>query len=288
MVQIIDGRATAARLKLFLKSFIARQNLSPKLSIIRVGDHEPSRIYVKAKLRDADALGIAAEEQHLPENVTLDTLEQIIHLKNRDATIDGMIIQLPLPEHLPQDDVLNMINPLKDADGLVGPMTSCTPLGCMWLLRSTGITLKGKRAVVVGRSRLVGNPMAELLKEAGCLVETIDKGTRDPKTITRTADILVVAAGAPKLIKKDWIKPGVIIIDVGITRMADGTVSGDVDFEAVKDIADAITPVPGGVGPMTRICLLYNLVMLNLMHANNQTGIAELKQFIKDQGWDYE
>lgn len=260
----------------------------PSLVVIQVGDDPASTIYVRNKMRAAEFCHIQSRQILLPSSITESDLCKQIEELNRDNDVDGILVQLPLPEHIDEEHILRAIRAEKDVDGFhpenaaylwlhqplvkkhvasiynpvpdYGCTIPCTPKGILSLLASTGVELDGKRAVMVGRSDIVGKPMAKLLMDRQCTVTLAHSHTRDLPAVCREADILIVAVGKPKLITADCIKPGAIVIDVGINRLPDGTLSGDVDFEACKDIAAHITPVPGGVGPMTVTMLMQNTI----------------------------
>ncbi|WP_349370075.1 bifunctional methylenetetrahydrofolate dehydrogenase/methenyltetrahydrofolate cyclohydrolase FolD [Salinarimonas sp.] len=267
--RIIDGRAVAAGLRARLAEAIAAAPFAPRLDVILVGADPASAVYVKAKEKAAREAGMVSQIHRLPAETGQAELLALIARLNADATVDGILVQLPLPAQIDQVAVIEAIDPAKDVDGFtltnVGRLAAglpglvpCTPRGCMVLLRETLGDLRGKRAVVVGRSAIVGRPMAQLLVQADCTVAIAHSRSADPAGECRTADIVVAAAGRAGLVTADWIGPGAAVIDVGINRLADGRLVGDVAFEKVAAIAGAITPVPGGVGPMTIACLLEN------------------------------
>jgi methylenetetrahydrofolate dehydrogenase (NADP+)/methenyltetrahydrofolate cyclohydrolase len=269
---LIDGKAQARVLRDGLKTRVEKlrqKNIIPRLEVVLIGDHPSSLIYVGTKQRAAGETGIDCTIHHLPATISQDDVLAKIRALNRPE-IHGILLQLPLPAHLDTTTVLNAIDYSRDVDGLTienvrrrtahePGLLPCTPKGCIKLIKSVEPNIAGKKAVVVGRSNLVGKPMAELLQREGCDVETINRVTPHPQAIARQADILVVAIGAAKHITKNWVMPGAIVIDVGINRV-DNKICGDVDFDNVKEVARAITPVPGGVGPMTVACLLENVV----------------------------
>lgn len=274
---ILDGRKPAEKLRNWVKDEIQMVNLSPKLAVVVVGDDPASKVYVRNKQRACKAVGIDSQVIRLPEDSATRDVVDAVNLLSDDPTVTGILVQLPLPKHIDEECVLDAIPDEKDVDHFgissVGHIWrgdtlaglfwgACTPSGIMRLLRHYGIPLSGKHAVVVGRSNIVGKPMAALLLENDCTVTICHSKTRNLADITRQADILVVAIGKPKFITEDMVKPGATVIDVGINRMEDGSLCGDVDFDAVKYKAGAITPVPGGVGPMTVAQLLYNVVLL--------------------------
>lgn len=273
---IIDGRALAKALRQSVKAHVAlikkEHGFDPLLAVIIVGDDPASQIYVENKKKFAGKAGIGSIVHALPENAAQSAVLELVGKLNRDANVHGILVQLPLPTHIDPRVVLQAIDPAKDVDGLhpdnMGRLLSglpglvpCTPLGCLALIKSVTPSLKGLHAVVVGRSNLVGKPTAQLLLQESCTVTVCHSQTKNPAEIARQADIVVAAAGRAGLITKDWVKPGAIVIDVGITRMDDGSIIGDVDFKAVSKVAGHITPVPGGVGPMTIAFLLANTIV---------------------------
>tara|TARA_Y100001970_G_scaffold3463_1_gene4000 strand:+ start:1397 stop:2239 length:843 start_codon:yes stop_codon:yes gene_type:complete len=271
---IIDGKKTAAQLREELKKKITELkstfNAVPGLTVILVGEDPASKIYVKNKEKFSKEVGMNSEVIRYPENVEEKIVLDKIKELNRDKKISGILVQLPLPKHIDKRKVIEAILPDKDVDGFhpvnVGNLSSgyesnipCTPLGCYLLLKKTEKNLSGKHAVVIGRSNLNGKPMMQLLLKENCTVTITHSKTKDLKAECSRADIIIAAVGRPKLIKSDWVKKGAIVIDVGINKTDSGIV-GDVDFDEVSKIARAITPVPGGVGPMTIACLLNNTV----------------------------
>jgi methylenetetrahydrofolate dehydrogenase (NADP+)/methenyltetrahydrofolate cyclohydrolase len=271
--QILDGAAIAKSIRRELAGEIeqwrALDRRPPGLAVILVGNDPASEIYVKGKRRDCDEVGFHSIVQHLSANVTQEDLEDRVKALNDDPSIDGILVQTPLPEHIDEDHMIDCIDPTKDVDGFhaynIGRLAlrrptlrSCTPKGVMQLLEHVGVTFHGLECVILGASNHVGRPMGLELLLAGCTVTTTHKFTRDTGAKTRDADVVISAVGKANLVPPEWIKPGAIVIDVGITRDAEGKLHGDVQFEAVKEIASWITPVPGGVGPMTRVALLQN------------------------------
>ena len=271
--QIIDGKAIAKTLrgeiKAELEQWSAAGHRLPGLAVILVGNDPGSEVYVKGKRRDCDEVGFHSIVQHLSANVTQQDLEDRITALNSDASIDGILVQTPLPDHIDENQIIDCIDPSKDVDGFhaynIGllalrrpAMRSCTPKGVMLLLEHLGCEFKGMDAAVIGASNHVGRPMGLELLLAGCTVTTAHKFTRDIQNKVKLADIVVSAVGKPGLVPAQWIKPGAIVIDVGITRGENNKLHGDVQFETVKEVASWITPVPGGVGPMTRLALLQN------------------------------
>ena len=269
---ILDGKKESALLREEIKKEILeikiRTNKSPGLYVILIGDFVPSQIYVKNKEKNSREVGITSEViKYSKEVKESEILEKIEELNNND-NVSGILVQLPLPTHINKEKIINAIKPSKDVDGFhpinVGNLSlgyksiiPCTPLGCLLLIKNIEKNLTGKHAVIIGRSNLNGKPMAQLLLKEDCTVSIVHSKTKDLKLECQKADILVVAVGVANLVKGDWVKKDSIIIDVGINKVADKIV-GDVDFEEVKDKVKAITPVPGGVGPMTIACLLKN------------------------------
>ena len=266
----LDGKLVSQKRLHQLKQEIDElKERKPKLVVLRVGNHEASKIYVKKKIEACHFVGIESEEIHLDENSSKDLIVNWIEKLNHDAQVDGILIQLPLPDHISTNDVLERISPDKDVDGFhvenLGKLiirdesgfVACTPLGIMTLLSHYQVDLKGKFAVVMGRSRIVGRPMSLLLDAAGATVCIIHSKTENPKRWTEQADILIVAIGQPESIDKSFIKKGAIVVDVGIHQI-DGKIVGDVKKENLSEWVSALTPVPGGVGPMTICSLLEN------------------------------
>ena len=270
----IDGKAVAARLRAEVAetaTALRGRGVVPTLAVVLVGDDPASAVYVRNKTKAAREANVDVRDHKLPAATTQAELAALIDALNRDPVVDGILVQLPLPAQLDANAVVAAIDPAKDVDGLhpssLGylaqgrPMLSpCTPSGCMRLLREVGAELEGAHAVVVGRSLLVGKPIALLLGNANATVTMCHSRTRNLADEVRRADIVVVAIGRAELVRGDWIKPGAIVIDVGMNRAADGKLVGDVEFAAAAERARAITPVPGGVGPMTIACLLENTV----------------------------
>lgn len=293
--RIIDGKAFAAGLRDRIAEQVAElkaaHGLQPGLAVVLVGEDPASQIYVKSKGEQTKAAGMHSEEHRLPATASLDEIVALVAQLNADTAIHGILVQLPLPGGLDSSRVIAAIDPDKDVDGLTvvnaGRLASglpglapCTPAGCMMLAKDVLGDLSGKTAVVVGRSNLMGKPMAQLLLQADCTVTIAHSRTKDLPGVCRQADILVAAVGRPEMIRGDWIKPGAVVIDVGINRVpsrdpeaaAAGKtrVVGDVAFDEAKVAAGAITPVPGGVGPMTIACLLNN----TLIAARRQAGLV--------------
>ena len=273
---LIDGKAFAARMRSRVGDHVARlqaaQGLTPGLAVVLVGEDPASEVYVRSKGKLTREVGMASFEHRLDAATSEADLLALIAALNADPKINGILVQLPLPSHLDSDLVINAIDPAKDVDGfhisnvgLLGTgqkaMVPCTPLGCLMMLREHHGSLSGMEAVVVGRSNIVGKPMAQLLLGESCTVTIAHSRTRDLAAVCRRADILVAAVGRPEMIPGDWVKPGATVIDVGINRIPAGDKTrlvGDVHFESAAQVAGAITPVPGGVGPMTIACLLAN------------------------------
>ena len=281
MPQILDGKKIAQKLKDELKieidSLKSKLNCVPGLAVVQVGNVSASSVYVKAKTKAAKEVGINVFDHHLEETTNQDKLINLINQLNIDKNINGILVQLPLPKTINEEIVLNSIIPEKDADGFhplnVGKLSisqkndeklliPCTPYGCLLLLQELKINLAGKNAVVIGRSNIVGKPMSQLLLKESCTVTTVHSKTINIESICRNADILVAAIGRPEFVRKNWVKEGAIVIDVGINRIKineeKSKLVGDVLFSEVENIVSAITPVPGGVGPMTIACLLRN------------------------------
>lgn len=274
-MNLINGKevskATREKVALMVKDFVADKGRVPCLAVILVGEDPASQTYVKNKIIGCEEVGMKSLAFRLPAESTNDEVAKIIKELAEDSSVDGILIQLPLPKQLDERYLLSLIPDSKDVDGfspnnlgllaMNNPRTvSCTPYGVMELLASTGVELSGKHAVVIGRSNTVGKPMAMLLLNANCTVTICHSKTKNMQDITKQADILVVAIGKPKFVTEDMVKEGAIVIDVGINRV-DGKLVGDVDFENVSKKASFITPVPGGVGPMTISMLLYNTLM---------------------------
>ncbi|MDB3982494.1 bifunctional methylenetetrahydrofolate dehydrogenase/methenyltetrahydrofolate cyclohydrolase FolD [Candidatus Pelagibacter sp.] len=271
---LIDGKKAAAELREELKQEVAelktKYNKVPGLTVILIGDMAPSQIYVRNKEKSANEVGLKSEVIRYPDTVEEKTVLEKIEELNKDETISGILVQLPLPKHIDKQKVIETIAPSKDVDGFhpmnVGNLSSgyessvpCTPLGCYLMIKKIEPNLSGKKAVVVGRSNLNGKPMTQLLLKENCTVTITHSKTKDLKAECLEADIIVAAVGIPELVKGDWVKKDAIVIDVGINKTENGLV-GDVAFDEVSKVAKALTPVPGGVGPMTIACLLKNTV----------------------------
>jgi methylenetetrahydrofolate dehydrogenase (NADP+)/methenyltetrahydrofolate cyclohydrolase len=266
---IIDGKAVAARVRAGVAAEVASLAVTPGLATVLVGDDPASAIYVRMKREDSAEVGIESFHHPLGADTAPDELAGLLRELNEDARVHGILLQLPLPGHLAQDEFIALIDPVKDVDGLTAvnagllmqdreeAMVPCTPAGVMELLREAGAELEGARAVVIGRSILVGKPLAQLLLAANATVTHCHSRTRDLPAVCREADVLIAAVGSPGLVTGDMVREGAVVIDVGTNRTEDGLV-GDVDFDAARERARAITPVPGGVGPMTRAMLLVN------------------------------
>ena len=269
--EIIDGKAFAARLRGRIAKEVqglAARGITPGLAVVLVGEDPASEVYVRSKGRMTREVGMTSFEHRLPADTPERALLALIAQLNADPAVNGILVQLPLPRHMDEAAVINAIAPDKDVDGFhvinagrlatgQQAMVPCTPLGCLMLLRDRLGTLAGKRAVVIGRSNIVGKPMAQLLLRDSATVTIAHSRTADLPALCREAEILIAAVGRPSFVQGDWIRPGATVIDVGINRTEDGLV-GDVDFAAARQRAGAITPVPGGVGPMTIACLLAN------------------------------
>lgn len=277
MADLIDGKARAQALRQTIAAETAElvaTGTTPGLAVVIVGADPASQVYVRSKGKMAREVGFNSFTHELPETTTQEELLALVEELNNDDAVHGILVQLPLPEHVNEQLVINAISPDKDVDGFhilnVGRLVigeegfvPCTPLGCSLMIKEVCPDLSGMNAVVVGRSNIVGKPMASLLLAESCTVTIAHSRTRDLPALCRTADILVAAVGRPEMIKADWIKPGAIVIDVGINRIeaedgGRGRLVGDVDFAGAESVAGAITPVPGGVGPMTIACLLRN------------------------------
>ncbi len=273
--RLIDGKAQAASLRAEVASRVASLGFVPGLAVVLVGDDPASAVYVRNKDRAAAQAGIAAQTIRLPAATTEAELLALVARLNADPAIDGILVQMPLPPQIRARAVIDAIDPAKDVDGLhpmnVGRLhdglpglTPCTPRGVMKLLAAEGCALRGARALVLGRSVLVGRPVAALLTAVDATVTLAHSGTRDLAAECRRAEVLVAAVGRPEMVRGDWIAPGCVVIDVGINRLADGRLVGDAAFDECAAVAGAITPVPGGVGPMTIACLLDNTVIAAL------------------------
>ena len=291
--KIIDGKMYAEKLlgeiHPLSKGFLNNFNRKPCLTVILVGDNPASKIYVKNKILIAKKIDIESKEILLGSDVTEDELIHHISILNKDPNVDGILVQLPLPKHISEKKIINLISPSKDVDGFhpenFGKLfmgdpkfIPCTPLGCLYLLKHEIDDIKGKNAVIIGRSNIVGKPMASLLLSSDCSVTIIHSKSKNIEVHTRKADILIVAVGIPQMIDEKFVKPDAIVIDVGINRLESknndnssnkGVLVGDVKFENVLKIAKKITPVPGGVGPMTIACLMHNTVKAAYINKKN-------------------
>ncbi|HYI64402.1 MAG TPA: bifunctional methylenetetrahydrofolate dehydrogenase/methenyltetrahydrofolate cyclohydrolase FolD [Allosphingosinicella sp.] len=281
---IIDGRAIAERLRALLAAavpaFVAARGRPPGLAVVFVGEDPASRVYVRAKGKAVEAAGMASFAHDLPADTPQSDLLALVHRLNADEAVDGILVQLPLPAHIDEGKVIAAIDPARDVDGFTAEnagrlaigeagLVPCTPLGCVMLLKDRLGDISGRDAVVIGRSNIVGKPMAQLLLKENCTVTIAHSRTRGLPEIVRRADIVVAAVGRPAMIRGDWLKPGATVIDVGINRV-EGKLVGDVDFASAAEVAGAITPVPGGVGPMTIAMLLRN----TLVAAHARAGLA--------------
>ena len=286
---VIDGSAMAERLRNEVahrvEAFRSATSIDPSLAVVMVGDDAASQVYVRNKMKQTAVVGIRSVEKRLPRQASESEVLEIIQELNEDSSIHGILVQLPLPEHIDPSVVVDAIDPNKDVDGLhrnnvaalvLGEegLVPCTPTGCLLMLRQYAENLSGMRAVILGRSRLVGKPLAELLLRENCTVTMTHSKTAELPTLCRSADILVAAIGHPNFVQGEWIKPGAIVIDVGMNRIKDNDgkrrLVGDVDYQAALSVAHAVTPVPGGVGPMTVVCLLRNTIQA----AERQLGQA--------------
>ena len=285
VAKVIDGKLIAAELRaetaVKIENFKKEFSKVPTLAVVLVGEDPASQVYVSTKSKMAKEIGMDVEDHYLDLTVSEEKLLEVVNMLNNDQKVNGILVQLPLPSHIDSRLIIDAIDPIKDADGFhavnVGrnsiggellnkTFTPCTPLGCYLMLKKSVVDLKGMHAVIIGRSNIVGKPMAQLLLEESCTVTIVHSKTRNIEELTRQADIIVAAVGRPLMVKKEWIKEGAIVIDVGINRVdhpdnpGKTKLVGDVDFDEVLTVASAITPVPGGVGPMTIACLLKNTV----------------------------
>lgn len=276
MAIIIDGKNTAKEIRKGIKEKVAifreKYGYSPKLSVILVGNDPASEIYVRNKENACRKVDMDAETLHMPDTTTTEELLTLIERLNTDEKVSGILVQLPVPKQIDTDAVLKAISPMKDVDGFhpvnggmmlqkKALLEPCTPTGCIELLKRYGVPLEGAEAVVIGRSNLVGKPVSVMLQRENCTVTMCHSKTKDLESHVRRADIVIAAIGKPKMIPGEWIKEGAAVIDVGINRLEDGNVCGDVDFETASRKAGFITPVPGGVGPMTVAMLLRNTLL---------------------------
>jgi methylenetetrahydrofolate dehydrogenase (NADP+)/methenyltetrahydrofolate cyclohydrolase len=268
--EIIDGKKIAGELLEELAKEIKEKGLKPKLATVLVGENPASKTYVRNKVRACEKIGVESVLHELPDTTTQEELLELVNKLNEDASVHGILVQLPLPEGIDKDKVIEAVAPEKDVDGFKAvnlgkvlsgdeSMPSCTPAGVIHLLEKAWVQLEGADAVVVGRSITVGKPVAALLLNRSATVTVCHSRTKELGEVTKKADVLIVAVGKAKMIKADMVKPGATVIDVGINRV-EGKLAGDVDFDSVKEVAGKITPVPGGVGPMTVACLMRNTV----------------------------
>ena len=278
--QLIDGKAFAASVRTRVQDATAtlkkRHGLAVGLTVVLVGNDPASEIYVRLKVNDAKEVGIESRDVKLPATATENEVLEVVRKLNQDPSVHGVLVQFPVPSQIRQEAILDTLSPEKDVDGLTtlsagrlvagrSGLVPCTPQGCLMLIKSVRQKLDGLNAVVIGRSLLVGKPMAQLLLQENCTVTTAHSKTQDLQAVARAADILVAAVGRAQMVKASWVKPGSIVIDVGMNRVdlpgGKSKLLGDVDYNEVMPHAGAITPVPGGVGPMTRACLLRNTVL---------------------------
>tara|TARA_B100000131_G_scaffold85124_1_gene82086 strand:+ start:172 stop:1068 length:897 start_codon:yes stop_codon:yes gene_type:complete len=295
--QILNGKEIAAELRTCVAkavTYLNKQSVYPGLATILVGRDPASSVYVANKSRLAKELGIKSFQYDLEENITEKELIKLIDELNDNHEVDGILVQLPLPKHINTDIILDTIKPNKDVDGFhtinAGNLylnrkavIPCTPLGCLIMLRSLKVSLHGLRAVIIGRSNIVGKPMSQLLLKENCTVTVVHSYTKNIKEIVKESDIVVAALGIAHYVKESWIKPGSIVIDVGINRIKENgknKLVGDVEFDKIKNIASAITPVPGGVGPMTIACLLMNTVLQCSSNNNIELDNNNFKNFL--------
>lgn len=271
MAKIIDGKLISTQVKDECKERVAREGLDVTLAVIQVGNDPASTVYVGNKKKACEYIGIKSLSYELPEETTEEELLALVRKLNEDASVHGILVQLPLPKHIDEDKVIETISPKKDVDGFhpqsVGALSigqpgfvSCTPAGIIQLLKRSGVEIEGKECVIIGRSNIVGKPMALLMLRENATVTICHSRTKNLKEVTKRADILIVAIGKPKFITAEYVKKGAVVIDVGIHRNENNKLCGDVDFECVEPLASAITPVPGGVGPMTIAMLMNNCV----------------------------
>jgi len=284
MAQIIDGKKLSEKIREEMKSEVkklARKKIVPGLAVVLVGENEASKIYVRNKVSSCEQLGMRSFHHHLPEKTSEKKLLELIRKLNKDKKVHGILVQLPLPKHIKPDNIIEAIDPAKDVDGLhpynLGLMAvgkpnfvPCTPAGMMRMLEEIGYDCNGKEAVVIGRSNIVGKPIALLLLAKNATVTMCHSQTKDLFIKLKMADIVVAAVGVPKLVDGMCIKPGAVVLDVGINRSAEGKLVGDVDFESASKVAGYITPVPGGVGPMTITMLLWNTLQAAKKSANTK------------------
>ena len=282
VAKVIDGKLIAAELRaetaVKIENFKKEFSKVPTLAVVLVGEDPASQVYVSTKSKMAKEIGMDVEDHYLDATISEEKVLEVVNMLNNDQKVNGILVQLPLPSHIDSRLIIDAIDPIKDADGFhainVGrnsiggdllnkTFTPCTPLGCYLMLKKHISDMKGLHAVIIGRSNIVGKPMAQLLLEESCTVSIVHSKTKNIEEMTRQGDIVVAAVGRPLMVKKDWIKPGAVVIDVGINRVDNPNTGknklvGDVDYDGVAEVASAITPVPGGVGPMTIACLLKN------------------------------
>ncbi len=274
MSKIIDGKAISAQIKEECRQKVEKEGLQRCLAVVLVGDDPASAVYVGNKKKACEFCGVKSVSHELPANTSEKELLELVDKLNKDETIDGILVQLPLPSHIDEDKVIKAISPDKDVDGFhpenVGRLSigqpgflSCTPAGIIQLLKRSNVEIDGKNCVVIGRSNIVGKPMALLMLRENATVTVCHSHTKDLKEVCKRADILIVAIGKPKMIDASYVKDGAVVIDVGIHRQENGKLCGDVDFDSVEPVASKITPVPGGVGPMTIAMLMHNVVYGN-------------------------
>ncbi len=278
---LINGKEISAELRQKLKTEVAAledKGVTPGLAVIMVGENEASKVYVRNKQADCTEVGIYSSLYHLPQETTTDELIALIETLNGDFAIDGILVQLPVPAHIDEKRALSSISPDKDVDGFhpqnIGALTlgapsllPCTPYGVIKLLEAMEIPIEGKECVIIGRSNIVGKPMALLMLQKNATVTVCHSKTKNIKKVVKRADIVIAAIGQPKFVTEDMIKDGAVVIDVGINKQDNGKLCGDVDFDAVAEKTSYITPVPGGVGPMTRAMLLKNTVAAAVLHS---------------------
>ena len=287
--KVIDGKKIASEIRLAVKelgqSFIKKTSITPGLAVVLVGENPASNVYVRNKIKQTKEVGFVSIEHRLPEDVSEEKLLDLIETLNKKTSVNGILVQLPLPKHINADKVLDKIFSSKDVDGFhaknVGKLWSgldslvpCTPLGCSIIIKRIFNDLSGKKAVIIGRSNIVGKPMAALLLKLNATVTFVHSRTQDIEAICKTADVLVAAVGVPKMVKASWVKEKSVVIDVGINRIEENgkkKLVGDVDYHEVIKVASLITPVPGGIGPMTIACLLLN----TLRAAHTQNNLPE-------------
>jgi len=284
--RLIDGRAKAEQLQQMVADQVTKLAVKPGLAVVLVGSDPASEIYVKSKIRRTKEVGMKSFFHFLESNTSEEEIITLIEHLNNDPEVHGILVQLPLPAHINQVRVIEKISPSKDVDGFtvtnagrlanrLPSLTPCTPLGCLMLIEDAVENLEGKVVAIIGSSNVVGRPLIQLMLKQNCTVLVIHRYTQNPSELVRTADIVVVAAGVPGLVRGNWVKPGAVVIDVGINRITEGNHSlivGDVAFDEVVDIASAITPVPGGVGPMTIACLLSNTLSAYSAQTSKQTN----------------